>query len=67
VQATGGTGARTWIIVEGSLPAGLTLDATTGLISGTPTEEGTSSFTVQVQDAAGGSDQQALSIRIREG
>jgi len=65
VQATGGTGARTWIIVEGSLPAGLTLDPTTGLISGTPTVEGTSSFTVQVQDAAGRSDQQALSIRIR--
>ena len=65
VQATGGSGARTWIIVEGSLPAGLTLDSTTGLIFGTPTVEGTSSFTVQVQDAAGGSDQQALSIRIR--
>jgi hypothetical protein len=66
VQATGGTGARTWIIVEGSLPAGLTLDPTTGLISGTPTVADTSSFTVQVQDAAGGSDQEALSIRIRD-
>lgn len=66
VQATGGTGARTWLIVEGSLPAGLTLNSATGVISGTPTETGTSSFTVQVQDAAGGSDQQALSIRIRD-
>jgi len=66
VQATGGTGARTWIIIEGSLPAGLTLDPTTGLISGTPTVADTSSFTVQVQDAAGGSDQEALSIRIRD-
>jgi hypothetical protein len=67
VQASGGTGARTWIIVDGSLPAGLALDPTTGVIAGTPTDEGTSSFTVQVQDTAGGSDQQALSIRIRSG
>ena len=66
VQATGGSGARIWSIVAGSLPLGLTLDPTTGLISGTPTQEGTSSFTVQVQDAAGGSDQQALSIIIRD-
>ena len=66
VQATGGSGARIWTIISGSLPAGLTLDPTTGLISGTPTEEGTSSFTVQVQDAVGGSDQQALSISIRD-
>jgi hypothetical protein len=65
VQATGGSGARIWSIVEGSLPAGLILDPTTGLIFGVPIETGTSSFTVQVQDAAGGSDQQALSIRIR--
>ena len=66
VQATGGSGARTWIIVDGSLPPGLTLDATTGLIFGTPTDEGTFSFTVQVQDSVGGSDRQSLSIRIRE-
>ena len=65
VQATGGTGARIWTIVEGTLPAGLTLDPATGLISGTPTVEDTFSFTVRVEDAAGGSDQEALSIRIR--
>jgi hypothetical protein len=66
VQATGGTGARTWIIIDGSLPPGLTLNSATGVISGTPTDTGTSSFTVLVQDSAGGSDQQALSIRIRD-
>jgi hypothetical protein len=40
------------------------LEQTTGVISGTPTVPGTSSFTVQVQDAAGQSDTQALSIVV---
>jgi hypothetical protein len=64
LQAVGGTGARTWSIIAGSLPAGLSLDQTTGVISGTPTAPGTSSFTIQVQDAAGQSDTQALSITV---
>ena len=64
LQAIGGTGARTWSISAGSLPQDLNLDSTTGVISGTPTVPGPSSFTVQVLDAAGQSDQQALSIVI---
>lgn len=48
--ATGGTPAYTWSIASGSLPAGLTLAATTGVISGKPTGSGTSSFTVAVRD-----------------
>jgi hypothetical protein len=65
VAATGGTGARTWSISAGTLPAGLNLDATTGVISGTPIlPAGTSNFTVRVQDTAGQSDTQGLSITI---
>ena len=65
LQATGGTGGLTWSIVAGNLPAGLNLNQTTGVISGTPlVPAGTSSFTVRVADAAGQDDTQALSIVI---
>jgi hypothetical protein len=64
VQATGGTGARTWSIVVGTLPQNLSLNPTTGAISGTPNAAGTSSFTVRVADTAGQADTQALSILI---
>ncbi len=37
LAATGGTGAISWAISGGTLPAGLTLNGATGLISGTPT------------------------------
>jgi hypothetical protein len=42
-----------WTVATGSLPAGLTLDPGTGIISGTPTAVGSSTFTVQVTDSAG--------------
>ncbi|MDR2671912.1 MAG: putative Ig domain-containing protein [Coriobacteriales bacterium] len=37
----------TWSVVDGSLPAGLSLDAQTGAISGTPTAPGSFRFAVQ--------------------
>jgi hypothetical protein len=37
-----------WSVAEGALPAGLALDGGTGRITGTPTAEGTTGFTVQV-------------------
>jgi len=51
LAAAGGTAPYSWAITQGSLPNGLTLTATTGVISGTPTDVGTSSFTVQVSDS----------------
>jgi hypothetical protein len=51
LTATGGTPPYTWSIASGSLPAGLSLNASTGVISGTPTAAATSSFTVQATDS----------------
>ncbi len=63
LQATGGTGTRVWSLSVGSLPANLSLSSA-GVISGTPTNTGTSNFTVRVTDALSQSDTQPLSIMI---
>ncbi|MCC6390036.1 MAG: putative Ig domain-containing protein [Bryobacterales bacterium] len=63
--ASGGSGSGyTWTLQSGTLPAGLTLASATGVISGTPSANGTSSFTVQVADSAGGIASKPLSITI---
>ena len=52
LSATGGITPYTWSISAGSLPPGLTLNASTGAITGTDsTETGTFGFTVQVTDS----------------
>ena len=47
LTASGGTMPYTWGLASGSLPAGLNLSSG-GVISGTPTAQGTSNFTVKV-------------------
>jgi photosystem II stability/assembly factor-like uncharacterized protein/protocatechuate 3,4-dioxygenase beta subunit len=50
LQATGGREFYYWSLISGGLPEGLTLNSK-GVISGTPTGLGTSSFTVRVVDS----------------
>ena len=50
LSATGGTGAYTWSVAAGGLPGGVSLGTSSGLIAGTPSQSGTSTFTVRAQD-----------------
>ena len=65
VYAAGGSPGYSYALTQGSLPHGLTLDATSGIISGAPTSTGTTSFTVQATDSAGSQAvSQTLSITV---
>ena len=61
--AATGSDTSTWSIESGSLPAGLSLNESTGEITGTPTAAGTSTFTVKANNNYG-SDSKSLSITI---
>ena len=52
LAASGGTPPYTWSLSGSLLPAGLTLNASTGAITGTPTTTGTFPLTVQVAAGA---------------
>lgn len=62
LAASGGSGARTWTVAAGVLPAGVTL-STGGVLGGTPTASGTFAFTARVVDTSG-ADEQALSVVV---
>jgi hypothetical protein len=60
-----GGGAATWSVASGSLPAGLTLNGSTGLLSGTATSTGDYSF--QIKAASGDrSDTQTYTLSVLE-
>ena len=52
VQASGGKTPYGWSIASGALPAGINLNASSGAISGTPTQSGSFSVTIRAQDSS---------------
>lgn len=59
-----GTPAPTFSIGSGALPTGLSLNSITGVISGTPTIAGTSTFTITASNSAGNVTTPSLQIVI---
>lgn len=64
LTATGGTGSYTWSISSGSLPDGISLDPSTGILSGTPTTSGQANFAVQVTDTGNPPQDPTLPLSI---
>jgi alpha-tubulin suppressor-like RCC1 family protein len=62
-----GTPAPTYAVASGTLPAGLTFSTSTGVLSGTPTTNGTSMFTIRASNTAGTATTPTLSIAVTTG
>ncbi|WP_438871782.1 putative Ig domain-containing protein, partial [Pedobacter panaciterrae] len=61
-SATGGTGPYTYVATN--LPAGLSFNATTRQISGTPTQSGSYNINVEVTDAVGAKATQTYALKV---
>lgn len=70
--ADGGVGAgdlegrRTWALVGGLLPKGISLESATGLLRGTPTEVGATAFIVEVRDMQNDLARATLVINVED-
>ncbi len=64
VVANGGVAPYSWSIVTGALPTGISLNTSTGVLSGTPTSIGTASFTVQARDGQSATAQKAFLLTV---
>ncbi len=64
LEATGGKPAWTWSLSSGTLPAGLTLDPATGVISGSPGAAGSYPLKLMVTDTLGLTTTQDVTLKV---
>ncbi|MCF1432628.1 hemagglutinin [Agrobacterium vitis] len=67
VTASGGTSPYTYAVSSGTLPAGMSLNTSTGEISGTPTTAGSASFTISATDANSATSSASYSLAVAAG
>ena len=63
LAGTGGEGSYSWTL-SGSLPAGITFNGATGVISGTPTTPMSQPLTITLTDSGGRSTQQSFTLNV---
>ena len=66
LSVSGGTGAMAFRVIDGVLPLGMTLGASSGVIEGTPAVSGRYAFKVGALDAAGCGTSRAYTLDIQE-
>ncbi len=64
ITASGGVAPYTYAITSGSLPIGLSLDSSTGVISGIPTTDSTYNFTVTATDSNSNTGSRAYALVV---
>jgi hypothetical protein len=67
LAASGGTTPYTWTLISGTLPAGLSLNASSGAITGTPTQAVTNNLTFEVSDSSNPIRTQTASLTLTVG
>ncbi|MGO9095113.1 MAG: protein kinase domain-containing protein [Bryobacteraceae bacterium] len=66
LQTSGGSVPVSWMVVQGSLPPGLTFDGRSGRIEGTPGKGGAYTFVAEATDSGGHSAKRTLTIAVAE-
>lgn len=64
LSVSGGLAPYTWSISAGALPTGLSMNTSTGDITGTPTVAGAYAFTIRATDANGSYDEHADTVTV---
>ena len=61
---SGGSGPYTFSVAIGTLPTGLSLDGSTGELTGTPSAQGVYNFTIQAKDSLNATGSRAYSVGV---